>query len=87
MATAIKSKIESIKEMICIVLMIIAIIIFVIIAITGLMFSIFKGIVNLVRFRNLKFENDCDKYDSCINHEDCKDCIDYSRYISSEDIR
>jgi hypothetical protein len=81
------TKIEAFKEMIFIVLAVMCAVTFTIIAAAGAMGKLIIETVRLIKYRNLNCDADCDRYDSCINHEDCGDCIDYDKYIGSEDIK
>ena len=81
------SKFEATKEMIFIVLAVMYIVMFTIVAAVGAVVNIIIETVRLIRYRNLNCDTDCDRYDSCVNHEDCGDCIDYDKYIGSEDIK
>jgi hypothetical protein len=81
------TKVEAAKEMIFIVLAVMYIVMFTIVAAVGAIVNIVVETARLIKYRNLDCDTDCDLYDNCINHEDCGDCIDYDKYIGSEDIK
>ena len=81
------NKLEAFKEMVFIVLVVMYIIMFTIVAAVGAVVNIIIETVRFIKYRNLNCDTDCDRYDSCVNHEDCGDCIDYDKYIGSEDIK
>lgn len=75
---------EALKEMTAIALIIMAIIFFTICGLIGLLV---KPLIWMLRSLLGCSEESCSLYNDCINHEDCGDCIDYDKFIGSEDIK
>jgi hypothetical protein len=83
------SKLKDLKEMTVIAIIAMCILFFTICSIAGL---IGKTIIECLKwiFKRNKASNcnlTCIKFNECINHEDCINCVDYDKYIGKGDIK